>query len=105
MPPSTEKWQLERYRPLLRLQARRLELDLRLRRRFDSSDLVQETMLKAHEGLDKFKGATEAELIVWLQEILGNVISERSVEPGALRSGMWHWNGRLTMWWRILRLA
>jgi len=60
----------------LRLQARKLELDLRLRKRFDSSDLVQETLLKAHEGLAGFKGTSEAELVKWLQEILGNVVAD-----------------------------
>jgi len=53
-----------------------MELDLRLGRRFDSSDLVQETLLKAHEGLANFKGSTEAELVKWLQEILGNVVAD-----------------------------
>jgi len=53
-----------------------MELDLRLRRRFDSSDLVQETLLKAHEGLANFKGTTEAELVKWLLEILGNVVAD-----------------------------
>ncbi|MFI5455461.1 MAG: sigma-70 family RNA polymerase sigma factor [Isosphaerales bacterium] len=82
---SSQKWQLDRYRPLLRLQARKLELDLRLRRRFDSSDLVQETMLKAHEGLEKFGGGTEAELIGWLQEILGNVVADEVWKARALK--------------------
>jgi RNA polymerase sigma-70 factor (ECF subfamily) len=76
MPHQTKKWQLERYVPLMRLQARKLELDLRLRKRFDSSDLVQETMLKAHEALAHFKGESEAELVKWLQEILGNVLAD-----------------------------
>jgi RNA polymerase sigma-70 factor (ECF subfamily) len=71
-PPSD--WQLEHYRSLLRLLARQIQLDPRLRRRLDSSDLVQETLLKAHKGLDQFRGTTEAELIAWLQEILGNVV-------------------------------
>jgi RNA polymerase sigma-70 factor (ECF subfamily) len=76
MPHQAEKWPTERYAPLLRLQARKLELDLRLRKRFDSSDLVQETMLKAHEALPQFKGVTEAEFVKWLQEILGNVVAD-----------------------------
>jgi RNA polymerase sigma-70 factor (ECF subfamily) len=74
MPTPADKWSIERYRPLLRLQARKLELDMRLRRRFDSSDLVQETLLKAHAALDTFAGASEAELVRWLQGILGNVL-------------------------------
>lgn len=76
MSPPAHQWRLERYRPLLRLQVRRLELDLRLRKRFDSSDLLQETMLRAHEGLAQFAGRTEAELIRWLEEILGNVATD-----------------------------
>jgi RNA polymerase sigma-70 factor (ECF subfamily) len=63
-------WQLERYRPLLRLLARQIRLDARLRPRLDSSDLVQEALLKAHRGLAQFRGTTEAELIAWLQQIL-----------------------------------
>jgi RNA polymerase sigma-70 factor, ECF subfamily len=76
MPDQIEKWAIERYVPLVRLQARKIELDLRLRKRFDSSDLVQETMLRAHEGLAGFKGTSEAELAKWLQEILGNVLAD-----------------------------
>jgi RNA polymerase sigma-70 factor (ECF subfamily) len=69
---------LERYRPLLRLQVRQLQLDPRLRRRFDPSDLVQETLLKAHQNFDRFRGQTEAELLTWLQEILGNVVIDEA---------------------------
>ena len=76
MAPPADPWPLERYRPLLRVQVRKLELDLRLRRRFDSSDLLQETMLRAHENLPQFSGETEAEFVRWLQEILGNVATD-----------------------------
>lgn len=69
-------FQPERYRPLLCLLARRLELDQRFRRRFDSSDLVQETLLKAHQGFAKFRGQTEAELIAWLQQVLERVAAD-----------------------------
>lgn len=67
----------ERYRPLVRLLARRLEIELRFARRFDSSDLVQETMLKAHEGLPAFRGGTEQEWIGWLHQILVNVAADQ----------------------------
>jgi RNA polymerase sigma-70 factor, ECF subfamily len=70
-------WQLERYRSLLRLRARQLHLDPRLKRRFDSSDLVQETLLKAHKNLHQFRGQTEAELVKWLQEILANALADQ----------------------------
>lgn len=64
---------LERLRPILQLMARKLELDSRFSRRFDSSDLVQETMLKAHQAFSAFRGATEAELLAWLKQILERV--------------------------------
>src|SRR5260370_39991800 len=70
-------WQLERYRALLRLRARQLHFDPRLKRRFDSSDLVQETLLKAHKNLHQFRGQTEAELVKWLQEILAHVLADQ----------------------------
>ena len=76
MPPNVHDLQLERYRPLLRLQIRKLELDRRLRRRFDSSDLIQETLLKAHENASRFRGASDGELVAWLQQILGNVVAD-----------------------------
>lgn len=64
---------LERFRPLLRLQVRRLDLDARLRRRFDSSDLIQEAIARAVGCADQFRGTTEAEAFVWLQAILRTV--------------------------------
>src|SRR5262245_42057168 len=70
--PARPDWEPERYRPLLRLQARQLHLDPRLRRRFNSSDLVQETLTRAHEQFPGFRGTTEAELMAWLQENLVN---------------------------------
>src|SRR5437764_11316223 len=62
---------LESYRDYLRLLAR-LHLDARLRGKLDPSDVVQETLLKAHEKLDQFRGSTDAELAGWLRQILAN---------------------------------
>jgi RNA polymerase sigma-70 factor (ECF subfamily) len=70
-------WRLEDYRGLLRLQARQLQLDPRLQRRADWSDLVQETLLKAHENRAQFEGRTEAEMVGWLQGILRNVVVDQ----------------------------
>jgi RNA polymerase sigma-70 factor, ECF subfamily len=70
--PEPPRWELERYLPLLRVQARQLHLDPRLRSRFDSSDLVGETLLKACAELPGFRGNTEAQLVAWLQEILAH---------------------------------
>src|SRR5262245_42231845 len=69
-------WHLERYRPLLRLQLRQVQLDPRLQRRFDDSDLVQEALLRAHQSLADFRGDNEAALVKWLEQILANVLTD-----------------------------
>jgi len=68
------EWPLEPYVPLLHLLVRQLRLDPRLHRRFDSADLVQETLLKAHADRAAFQGTTEAEWIRWLQEVLTSTV-------------------------------
>ncbi|MBX9578943.1 MAG: sigma-70 family RNA polymerase sigma factor [Gemmataceae bacterium] len=79
LPPSL----LERLRPLLRLQARRLQLDRRLGRRFDPSDLAQETILRACERADQFRGTTEAEAVAWVQQIFRTVALNKVAEATA----------------------
>jgi RNA polymerase sigma-70 factor (ECF subfamily) len=74
--PEASEWPLERYRPLLRLQARQLQLTPRYKRRFDSSDLAQETLLRAHRDRGQFRGQTEAALLKWLHEILLHVAAD-----------------------------
>ncbi len=75
--PLMPSWPLERYRPLLYLQARGLGLGPKLLRRFDESDLVQEAMAHAQAGLEDFRGCTEAEFVAWLQAALANVLRDR----------------------------
>src|SRR5262245_23531834 len=65
------------------LLARQLYLNPLLLARFDESDLVQETMLRAHANLVQFRGTTEAELIAWLQRILANVFRDKLSEAHA----------------------
>jgi RNA polymerase sigma-70 factor (ECF subfamily) len=60
---------LELYRNYLRLLAR-TQIDLTLRVRLDSSDLVQETLLEAFRDFRQFAGSTEKELVAWLRRIL-----------------------------------
>jgi RNA polymerase sigma-70 factor, ECF subfamily len=75
--PAPTEWSLERYRPLLRLQARQLQLDPRLKALWDSSDLVQDAYCRAIEKHDQFRGTTEGELVRWLQRILANTVKDK----------------------------
>lgn len=43
-----------------------------MRAKVDASDLVQQTLLEAHRGLEDFRGNTEAEWLAWLKRILSN---------------------------------
>ena len=60
---------LQLYRNYLSILAA-AQLDHRLRRRVNPSDLVQETMLAAHCDFVKFRGCSERELLAWLRQIL-----------------------------------
>jgi RNA polymerase sigma-70 factor (ECF subfamily) len=67
-PPGAPGLSLDRYRSYLRLLAR-LHLDPRLRGKLDPSDVVQQTLLQAHQGQAGFRGQ-DAELAAWLRQIL-----------------------------------
>jgi RNA polymerase sigma-70 factor (ECF subfamily) len=72
-PPAIQP--LERYREYLRVLAR-LQLDARLQAKLDASDLVQQTLLKAHEKRGQFRGRTEAEFTAWLRKILADQMAK-----------------------------
>ena len=66
---------MESFRNYLRLLAR-TGVDASLQGKADPSDVVQEVLLKAHQGFDQFRGQTEAELAGWLRQILANTLAD-----------------------------
>ena len=88
---QSPEWHPERYLNLVRLWARQLYLGLQhpgLRRRFDASDLAQETMLKAHVKGGEFRGTTEADLLTWLRAIMLNQLRDRIEHETAHRRNL-----------------
>ena len=65
--------QLERFRPYLKVLAR-IQCDRRLQSKFDPSDLVQQTLLQAHQAADHFEGDNDAQRAAWLRQILARTL-------------------------------
>ncbi len=66
---------LASYRNYLRLLAATC-IDGDVRGKADASDVVQETLLKAHQNFGKFRGTTEQEWITWVRQILVNNLAD-----------------------------
>jgi len=72
---------VEEYRDYLHLLAR-LQLDPRLAGKVDPSDVVQQTLVKAHQNREQFRGQTAAEQAGWLRRILSNTLIDAARKFG-----------------------
>src|SRR5215468_9616473 len=73
--PPTPDASLERCRDYLLLLAR-LQLDPGLRGVLDPSDVVQQTLMKAHAKRDQFRGGSQGERLAWLRTILAHHLAD-----------------------------
>jgi RNA polymerase sigma-70 factor (ECF subfamily) len=93
---------LEEYREYLRLLAR-VQLAPQVRSKIDPSDVVQETMLRAHAAVNQLRGQTDGEMRAWLRQILAHamidVCRKRSVTlERSLESALEQSSARLEAW-------
>jgi RNA polymerase sigma-70 factor (ECF subfamily) len=65
----------QQYRSYLYLLARS-HIGARFQARLDPSDLVQQTLLDAHQKQDQLRGRTRGECIAWLKQILANNLAD-----------------------------
>jgi RNA polymerase sigma-70 factor (ECF subfamily) len=75
---------LERFRGYLKLLAR-LQLGVRLFRRMDPSDIVQQTLMEAFEKYHQFRGCSGAEQAAWLRKILARNVTDVLRAQGRLK--------------------
>ena len=64
----------EQFRSYLQLLAR-MNLDKQLAPKVDPSDIVQLTMLQAHQAREQFRGENDAQRAAWLRQILTRNLS------------------------------
>jgi RNA polymerase sigma-70 factor, ECF subfamily len=65
----------QQFRSYLYLLARS-HIGPRHRARLDPSDIVQQSLLDAHQKQAQFRGATDAERMAWLKQILANNLAD-----------------------------
>jgi RNA polymerase sigma-70 factor (ECF subfamily) len=95
---------VEGFRDYLHLLAR-LQLDPRLHGKVDPSDVVQQTLFKAHLHREQFRGHSVAEQAGWLRRILANTLIDAARKFGrevdlerSLEQGLHFSSARLDAW-------
>lgn len=82
--PTLADADLGRFRAYLCLLAR-THFHPRHHRRLDPSDVVQQTLLEAHEKRAEFRGRSDAELAQWLRQILLHNVADAVRVVGAAK--------------------
>lgn len=82
VPAGDRELHIEQFRPYLCVLAR-VYWGKKYRRRLDASDLVQQTLLRAHQAWTTFRGTEAAELAAWLRRILAMTIANAARDQAA----------------------
>jgi RNA polymerase sigma-70 factor (ECF subfamily) len=67
---------LEQCRPYLKMLAR-VQIGRQLRSKLDDDDLLQETFLRAHRTISRFRGTSREAFLAWLRGILAHVLADQ----------------------------